>query len=383
MIDNQTLEDQVTKAPEKIRPELNIEKWPIWQPAKSKNPLETRILEREVVLADGNRVKARVEVAPSTKGALTTEDQKTYYALVKIWEEQGYSGNLTFLSLRRLAKLLHKKWGTNVIESLSESLTRLRITHFIWKNSYYNSVTKETLEELDPNFTLLTDLKIVKRERDGHITKEASYFKFHDAIIRNLLHNYTKPLLLDVVLGFKSEIAQILYIHLDLVLASKNHYKRLLKKLFDDLGLKGKDYTYPSHRKRILEKALPELQGSQLTTGFISSAIIEKTRDGSDYKAVFQKRHLPLVLEVSEALPGASAKVEAQQTQTTFSAKDPDTLKAEEAEARLNTLSEEERQVLRERMTAKVLKEYPILEDRTYWSILNRFVNLAMKKEFE
>ena len=43
---------------EKIRSELNIEKWPaIWQPAKSKNKPALRTMEREVNGEDGNRIE--------------------------------------------------------------------------------------------------------------------------------------------------------------------------------------------------------------------------------------------------------------------------------------------------------------------------------------
>jgi hypothetical protein len=295
MISNtKALEEQENKENEKIRPELNLEKWSIWQPASSKNKPTRRVIQRETTLPNGSRVSARVEIIFTDLGGLTTENQKNYYGLIKIWEEKGYSNKLTYLSLRRLAKVLKKKWGTNTIESLSESLTKLRITHFIWKNSYYNSVTKETLEELDPNFTILSDLKIIKRRRDGHVTKEGCYFKFHDAILANLLHNHTKPLLFDTVINFKSEVAQLLYVHLDLIFADKNRYERRTKELFEDLGLEGKEYKYPAGRKRILEKALTELQGAQLSSGVINVARLERTKGGKDYKAIFQKAPLSL-----------------------------------------------------------------------------------------
>src|SRR5258707_5151451 len=79
--------DQVSQVSERIRPELNIEKWPaIGSPAYSHNLPVARTLEREHTIADGTRVRARVEVGFSHLGELTTEDQKTYYALVKQWE---------------------------------------------------------------------------------------------------------------------------------------------------------------------------------------------------------------------------------------------------------------------------------------------------------
>ncbi|MCI0338234.1 MAG: hypothetical protein L0226_11695 [Acidobacteria bacterium] len=148
---------------------------------------------------------AKVEVGFSQRGVLTTEDQKTYYAMVKYWEDQGSPGQdkPVVFSLRRLAKILKKRWGTDVITTLTQSLTRLYATPFFWTNSYYDIDTKKAVEEME-GFRILDALKIIKTKQDGHITKEAGYFKFNDYVLRNLLANHTKPLLLDVVLKFNS-----------------------------------------------------------------------------------------------------------------------------------------------------------------------------------
>src|SRR5215813_11730210 len=75
---------------EKIRSELNIEKWPaIWQPAKSKTKPTLRTMERQVIADDGNRVVSRVEVGFTHLGTLTTEEQKLLYVLIKLWEDAG------------------------------------------------------------------------------------------------------------------------------------------------------------------------------------------------------------------------------------------------------------------------------------------------------
>ena len=75
---------------EKIRAELNIEKWPaIWQPAKSKNRPALRVMEREVTADDGNRIVSRVEVGYTQLGTLSTEEQKMLYVLTKLWEDSG------------------------------------------------------------------------------------------------------------------------------------------------------------------------------------------------------------------------------------------------------------------------------------------------------
>src|ERR1039457_6495587 len=105
--------------PDKISVERNLEKWPaIWQPARANTKLEARHFVRNIQLADGRHVQAKVKVGFTDEGMLTTEDQKTYYALVKHWYESDSPETHTPFSIRKLAKLLQKKgWGTNFIDS--------------------------------------------------------------------------------------------------------------------------------------------------------------------------------------------------------------------------------------------------------------------------
>lgn len=280
---------------EKIRPELNIEKWPLWKPASSKNPPRVREFEREIELKDGSKGKAKLTVGYTDKGDLTTEDQKTWYALIKDWEEKNRPEGLTSLSLRRLAKHTGRGWGTNVIDSITDSLRRLRVTPFSWENAYLDKTTGEYVEILD-TFNILSELKIVKRKKDGIVKRELGYFRFNDFIIKNILANNTKPVLFQTVTSFKSEIAQLLYTHIDLIFGDgqTSIHARRTKELFDELGIIGKEYGYPSGRKRILERALKELFGKPLSSGgIIAAAVIEKTKDGKDYKVIFRKGAAP------------------------------------------------------------------------------------------
>lgn len=282
-------ESATTLPADPIRAELNIEKWPaIWRPAHSPKTAALRILEREQTLKDGTHLRARVEVGFSHLGELTTEDQKTYYALVKHWEEGGRSAQQTFFSMRALARSLRKRWGTNVITSITDSLRRLRATPVSWENAYFDSGHHETLEEID-TFNVLAELKIVRRKVAGQITREAGYFRFNDFTLNNLLANHTKPVLFETILRFRSELAQLLYAHLDLILADKRTYERRTKELFRDLALAGTEYARVYERKRALSRALAELKGVPLTTGIIATIGIEKTRDGTDYKLTVTK----------------------------------------------------------------------------------------------
>jgi hypothetical protein len=275
--------------PVKIRPELNVEKWSIWQPANARTGVpRERLIERQVTLPNGNKVTAKLTVSPTTKGDLTTRDQRVYYALVKQWQDRGGKSDYTPFSMQALARHLKMAWGQSTIDSLRGSLSRLRGTLFEWEQAFEDKTTGRVLKLLD-TFNLLSDLKIVSTSDDGKVNREVGYFRFNDAVLKNLLANHTKPVLFHVVLSFKSDIAQIFYTHLDLVLADKTSFERRSKELFEQLGLDSKEYRYVSVRKRVLERIMPELEGKPVTTGKIISLRLELTKDKSDIKVVVRK----------------------------------------------------------------------------------------------
>ena len=277
-------------AVEKIRSELNIEKWPaIWQPSKSKNRPALRTMEREISL-DGTRIKSRVEVGYTQLGTLSTEEQKLLYVLIKLWEDEGKPEAQVFFSTRGLARMLKKKgWGTNVIEATTKSLRKLRTVPIEWINSYRDQTDSGGVLVDRRPFTILGDLRIVERRQDGAVNSSLGYFKFDDHILRNLQLNYTKPVCIEEFFKLKSEIAQLVYSHVDLMLFDKSRYERRTQELFQDLGLKNAEYSHMYERRRALEKGLGELEGIRLSKGSIKSATIEKTKDGKDYKVVFVK----------------------------------------------------------------------------------------------
>jgi len=274
----------------RVRSELNLEQWSIWFPARSNRDPGSRVLTREITTDNGGRITAEVEIMASRKGTLTTEDQRTYYALVEHHQRNERREGIVYFSLRGLAKSLAKRWGTGTIETITDSLTRLRANTIIWRNSYLDATTGKAQDEL-AFFNIITDLKIIREKQDGHVTQAEGYFKLNDAIVANLERNHTKPVLLDVVLKFKSETAQILYTRLDRLLSKDIvTYERKTRELFADIGLEGRKYNQPSGRKQQLLPAIAELEGAPLSNGFvIESATLERTADQKDYKLVVRR----------------------------------------------------------------------------------------------
>ncbi len=273
--------------------ELNVEKWPaLWRPASAKTAPAVRLLERELSLPDGTRGTSKLEIGYTQLGTTTTEDQKMFYALIRNWEENGKPADRpVFFSDRLLARLLKKKgWGTNVIEAITASLRRLRLTPLRWINSYHRRDNSGKSVETEIPFQFLSNLKIVTRRQDGHVTNQQGYYEFDPNILQNLLANYTKPLLDEEFFSLHTEIGQLLYTHLDLIMFDKSRYERCTKDLFLDLGLlDNPSYRYPSNRKQALTRPLAELAGKRLSRGVLSSLAIERTKDGKDYKLVAVK----------------------------------------------------------------------------------------------
>ena len=291
-----------------IRPELNIERWSIWQPSSARTAPRPKIIVREVTLENGSKVTAKVKVHYTDEGALTTFDQRVYYALIRIWEEEGRSIGNTNFSLRRLARILKMSWGPSTHKALLSSLTRLHITPFTWEHAFFDKEKDETLRTTPKAFHILSDLHIEQLEKGKAITSEQARFRFGERILKNLYANYTRPVCLDAVLSINSEIGQLLYTHVDLKIygEGKTKYVRTTKELFFvDLALEGKTYRYPSKRKEKIEPALRELCGLRVSDGVISEATLEPTKDGKDYKIIIVKS--PLGYQLPSTPPKADA----------------------------------------------------------------------------
>lgn len=273
-----------------IRQELNIQKWPLFAPSTCRK--KSREITREIILENGDRITRKVTIGKVNENEvdiLRITDYKVFNILVKLWEEAGKPVSKRVpCSLYNISNSLKTTGGGRNYKELHKALGRLRGILITWEDSFYCKETN-TVENLVTYFNLLEDLYIFERKKGKADQPYFAFssFKLNYRIINNLLNNYSKPVYLDVILKFKKEISILLYGHIDLIMADKNLYERKTQELFSDLDLS--EYKYPSDRKRLLEPALRELEGVELTTGVLDYAKLEKTIDGKDWKAVFKK----------------------------------------------------------------------------------------------
>ena len=304
-----------------VRQELNLEQWALWTPShatRRAKTLEPRILTQEENQPDGTKIIRTVEIEHTHRGTLTTKDQKVLLALVKVWEDAGRPLTYVFLSRYRLCQILGLKWGTSANTSLVDSLRRLAGVTLTFKQSFTDA-NGQTDEEL--SFHILNELKLVTRREKGKdgktiIKTEKGYFEFHHRIIGNIIRNYSKPVLLNVVLSIENDIAQLLYSYVDRILTNTNRYEWRTENVFKELALEGKDYHKPSVRKRALERAIEELNGKRLSSGGLLKVEIAEAKDKTkktDYKLIFEKRE-----RVTSSGKPAKQQTEAEQLVSYF-----------------------------------------------------------------
>ncbi len=258
-----------------------------------------------VVDANGTSIRAKILIEPVDGETLTTLDHRTYLALQKVWWDQAHEPNgYTTLTLKDLARVMQLGWGQKTLRMLKMSLRRLRKVPITWFYSFYDKNAEQYISTEEP-MTILGALRLievrsaaagqqprvkaVKSPTADRPERIKSRFRFNEYIERNLSMGYTKPVFLNVAMTLRGEIALSLYSFLDIVMADKLSWERRTTELLrDDLMVRG-TYTWPAERRRLLQKAVDELQEQPISTGLIRLNLT-KTADGTDYKLIVAKK---------------------------------------------------------------------------------------------
>lgn len=291
-----------------VNVELNLAKFASFIFAPSHTQEEARARSKSWVTSDpitNTKVLARIIVHTVDRQTLTTFDHRTSLALQKLWWERPRheATGVTPLVLRDLARTMGLTWGKKTYLLLKASLRKLRHTPITWRYAFVDEATRKAIGE-ENTLTILEALRFLDRyqlpqgrgemrpqdltDRNADPHQAASAFRFHTLIEQNLLRRYTKPIFFEVAMGLRGEIALALYSFLDIVMADKTAWqRRVMELLRDDLHVRGK-YRWPADWRRLIMRAIEELQGKAISTGTLKLAVV-KTKDDQDYKLVVKK----------------------------------------------------------------------------------------------
>jgi hypothetical protein len=251
------------------RDELNLTEFPIAllsdRPSK-KNPSTLRF-------EAGDKVW---EIAGHPDHGLPTAgDVAVYVCLMELTREQEYPVRVRFTRHDLLQRLGWSR-GAHEYARLQLALDRLVGVTITTTNAYYDARDRKWLRR--HAFHVLEEYKITDVRQASLLEEPESWFRWSEAISRNLQAGYIKTLNVPLFLSLKSSISQTLYRYLDAkVRDGKTLFRQGLRDLaYQHLGL-SRDY-YPSQIKRKLAPAHDEL----IHAGFLTRAEYAPMRDGDE-----------------------------------------------------------------------------------------------------
>ena len=245
--------------PRIVSRELNFDFGQFFYPQEKRKIFEIRCFRR---IADDQQINAIIK-PDATLGTLTTFDERVFYALIEIWQEQE-KADVCLFSEREIARRIKVHWGRQSAKAIRDSLTRLCGVSIEWQGSFYDSV-KGGLVEIHNPFSILSHLEITSTKTQ-HFRDQRAEFSFNPRVIKNLNSNYSRPVRFDVILSFHCPLAQAMYTFSEPKLYGTKEYHRRTKKLVGDLGLIAKSWQHRGIRVREFGKLQKELIGKP--TGF-------------------------------------------------------------------------------------------------------------------
>lgn len=275
-----TNEDEVNKE-RFVRRELNFDFGQLFYPQEKRRIFDIRCFTSEIKTQNNEKKIVKATLYPNHElGTLNTLDERVFYALIELWEEQGRPNKVIF-SLREIARKLHTKWGKDTPITIDASLTRLRTAYIIWEGSFYNKVNEEYISIKNP-FTIINHLKVISTKERG-IGSQIAEFSFDEHTLSNLSSNYSRPIRFDVIITFKSPLSQSLYTQLDRKLYGTKEYSRTTAGIFfKDLYLIAERYKGKHIRIQTLKSIRNELVGKGLSYGEIIEDIKINTKAKGD-----------------------------------------------------------------------------------------------------
>ena len=268
------------RQPRIVPRELNLDLGQFFYPDEKSKRFEIREFHATFSDTEGNSCTTKVLIKPdATLGTLTTFDERVMYVLLELWKEQGQPYKVRF-SYRELLRRLETKIGVNTLKAIQNSVERLGGVMLRWENSFYIKSEDRYIDLLTP-FTIITNVKVATNRAKG-IGAAVCEFSFNENFLNNLKANYCRPIKFDVILNFRTPLAQAVYTLLDRKLfGTKEYHRTTAGLLIDDLGLKAKSYQRKAIRVEKLKKIRGEMLNAPLSFGEVIEVYeVDSNRDG-------------------------------------------------------------------------------------------------------
>lgn len=287
------INSQIAKNPKDILfSERNLEMSDLFTTTRFKGDHRTvkgRTFQKDNILITPYITIGRYPDIPRNYGILTVSHYKVFLVMVKLWNKQGRPINDGVgFSLYRIAKELGISNSGRNFKLIRRWLQELNAIPLVWSFSFFelnDQGKKKRIEQHDFSFHIVDNV-FLRNEREDQ--NSIGGFVFSKPILKNLIGGYVKPVLLDQVLSIKTELALLIYQHIDGYMAYNDSFSIPLKSLCYAFGLSESGIRKEYDRKKLFFKPIEELKGVGLSCGMvITDATI--TRRGAEYWLTVKK----------------------------------------------------------------------------------------------
>lgn len=228
-------------------------------------------------------------------GVLTTRHQRAMFTLQHLWQKQG--GRMATANGRRFGTVCCSSWqleeslfGTHggrqkdMVRQIVQELSAIpvKIENYVGRDGSLNT--------LDVTSLIHGYFASSRKTPDGQIGFPWVEILLGPLVVQAFEANEVKPINLEVMRGFSSDTAALIYPKLDYLLARHDQTELRLDSLVSKLGLSAKRLKERNYRRSKFVDPVAELNGKPLSSGAELVVTLEPTVDGEDFKIIAKKK---------------------------------------------------------------------------------------------
>lgn len=224
----------------------------------------------------------------------TTQTQRALFGIQHLWQTQG--GRLVSINGKRFGSVCCSSWqleeslfGSHggrqrqLIRYLVQQLASVpvKIENYVDQDGY--------LSTLDVTGLIHGRFASSRRAADGQMGFPWVEMVVDPVLVDAFERKEVKPIDLDVLRSFKSDIAAILYPKIDHHLSTHTSVEMRLDGLVNKLGITNAQMGKRSYRLVKFKEPLAELDGKPISAGGTMMIDVQPTADGEDWKLVAKR----------------------------------------------------------------------------------------------
>jgi hypothetical protein len=224
----------------------------------------------------------------------TTQTQRALFGIQHLWQTQG--GRLVNINGKRFGSVCCSSWQLEEALFGSHGGRQRQLIRYLVQQLASVPVKIENYVDQDGYLSTLDLTGLIHGRFASSRRSHASQMGFpwvemvvDPVLVNSFERKEVKPIDLEVLRGFKTDIAAILYPKIDHHLSTHSSVELRLDGLVEKLGLTGKQLVQKSYRLRKFAEPVEELSGKPTSAGGVLSVEIQPTADGEDWKLVARR----------------------------------------------------------------------------------------------